>query len=476
LDAILAKPGIAAFEAHPVIGRIRAAREVNPAAGAVVTMDLVFEAIGIRDMCLRWGDADLRLSNLDALRAHAVGYVSACAAEGAGCTPAGLVAYFNELGLDERAPLPGKNAITVSTWHAAKGREWPFTVIYELDGMPDINALGVQVVSDASRFNILKPLAGRWIRYWPNPYGGASKTPFHERLAVHPANRKACDEAERQSLRLFYVVWTRARDRLVLAARAGQFNKGITELLSAKDGTPLLSEPEGSTATWAGKSFKVKIRTTVPAMPTPTKRVPGEWYECPTKIPEHPPEYVQPSAIALKGQVGQPTEIGQRLRLAGQQDMELVGNAMHGFLAADLPSLIASQRKTIAKGLLTRWDVASALDVESVLSASDALRGWVAQNWPDAQWHREWPLRMRLKSGSTLRGIADLVLETSEGYIVIDHKSFPGGSDKIIEKASSYAGQILAYAEAIRTATGKPVIGCYIHMPVAGVVVPVAQA
>jgi ATP-dependent exoDNAse (exonuclease V) beta subunit len=83
---------------------------------------------------------------------------------------------------------------------------------------------------------------------------------------------------------------------------------------------------------------------------------------------------------------------------------------------------------------------------------------------------------MRLKSGSTLRGIADLVLETSEGYIVIDHKSFPGGSDKIIEKASSYAGQILAYAEAIRTATGKPVIGCYIHMPVAGVVVPVAQA
>lgn len=478
LDAILAKPGIKAFESHPVIGRIREAREAHPAAGAVVALDLVFEAVGIRDLCLRWGDADLRLSNIDALRSHAVGYVSACAAEGAGCTPAGLVAFFNELAgsdLDERAPLPGKNAITVSTWHAAKGREWPFTVIYELDGLPDVSALGVQVVSDAPRFNIAKPLAGRWIRYWPNPYGGASKTPFHERLAAHPADQKACEEAERQNLRLFYVVWTRARDRLVLAARSGQINKGITELLSEANGLPLLSEPETDAATWAGKTFKVKVRTVVPAMPTPQKRVPGEWHEWPKSISEYPPEYVQPSAIALPGRVGAPTEIGCRLQLTGQPDMELVGNALHGFFASDQPSLNQSRRKAIASGLLSRWGVASSVDVDAVLGAGTALRGWVTSNWPDAKWHREWPLRLRLKNGSTLRGIADLVLETSAGYIVIDHKSFPGGTAKALEKAASYVGQILAYAEAIRTATGKSVIGCYIHLPVAGYMVQVVH-
>lgn len=479
LDAILDKPGIAAFEAHPAVARIRAACEAHPAAGAVVALDLVFEAVGIRDICLRWGDADMRLNNLDALRSHAVGYVAACAAEGAGCTPAGLVAYFNELkagGLDERAPMPGKNAVTVSTWHGAKGREWPISIIHELDGLPDDSALGVQVVSDAPRFNIRKPLAERWIRYWPNPYGAATKTPFHERLAGHPANCRARAEAQRQNLRLFYVVWTRARDRLVLTARTGKINKGITELLSDETGAPLLNEPDGDTAAWAGKSFKVRIRTALPAAPEPARRVPGEWHVWPAELPKYQPEYVQPSAIELPGRVGEPTGIGRRLPIAGQPDMELVGNALHGFLAADRPALENSRRMDIARGLLSRWNVASAVNAAAVLGAGDALRGWVEKNWPGAQWHREWPLRMRLKTGSTLRGVADLVLETRAGYVVIDHKSFPGNRDKAIEKAASHAGQVLAYAEAIRAATGRPVVGAWIHLPVAGLVAPVAAS
>ena len=476
LNAILDNPGIKAFETHPAIGRIREAREAHPAAGAVVALDLVFEAVGIRELCLRWGDADLRLCNLDALRAHAVEYVSACAAEGAGCTPAGLVAYLGQLttdDADEQALLPGKNAVTISTWHGAKGREWPCTVVYELDGLPAANALGVQVASDAAGFDIDKPLSGRWIRYWPNPYGSASKSPLHERLAAHPANRKACEEAVRQNLRLFYVVWTRARDRLVLAARAGQLNKGITELLADAEGTPLLIEPEGETVTWAGRKIAVQVRTAVPAEPTESKRVPGEWYEWPTNTHEHSPEYVQPSAIALKGKIGDPAEIGPRLVISGKPDMDIVGNAVHGYLAADRASFTDLERRDIACGLLARWGLGAAMDVDAVTAAGHALRAWAEQNWPGATWHREWPLRLRLKDGSTLRGIADLVLEHKAGFVVVDHKCFPGQRDKAIEKAASYAGQVLAYGDAIRTATGKPVTGHFIHLPVLGLVVPV---
>ena len=153
--------------------------------------------------------------------------------------------------------------------------------------------------------------------------------------------------------------------------------------------------------------------------------------------------------------------------------MECLGNALHGFLAADRPTIKSSQRIEIARGLLSRWNVASALDAAAVLGAGDALKVWVEKNWPGARWHREWPLRMQMKTGSTLRGIADLVLETRAGYVVIDHKSFPGGRDKAVEKAASYAGQVLAYADAIRAATGKPVVGAFIHLPVAGLVVAV---
>jgi ATP-dependent helicase/nuclease subunit A len=182
---------------------------------------------------------------------------------------------------------------------------------------------------------------------------------------------------------------------------------------------------------------------------------------------------VQPSAIALTGRVGEPVEIGPRFPISGQPDMELVGSALHGFMAADRPSMKDSQRRDIASGLLTRWTIASAVNVVAVLGAAEALRDWADRNWPGARWHREWPIRMRLKTGSTLRGTADLVLETRTGSVVIDHKSYPGSREKAIERAASYAGQVLAYADAIRTATGKPVLGCFIHLPVLGLVVPV---
>jgi len=176
--------------------------------------------------------------------------------------------------------------------------------------------------------------------------------------------------------------------------------------------------------------------------------------------------------VTLGGYVpSRPQALGE-----GTVGMELVGNALHGFLAVDRTTLTASQRKDLANGLLVRWNVESSVDADAVLSAGDALRGWVESKWPGAKWHREWPLRMKLKSGSTLRGTADLVLETSAGYVVIDHKSFPSGRDKAIEKAASYAGQVLAYAEAIHTATGKPVIGNFIHLPVLGLVVPIKIA
>ena len=66
------------------------------------------------------------------------------------------------------------------------------------------------------------------------------------------------------------------------------------------------------------------------------------------------------------------------------------------------------------------------------------------------------------------RGIADLILETDAGYVVIDHKSFPGAEDKQEEKAAGFAGQLRAYAATIQEATGKDVLGVYVHMPVVG--------
>ena len=67
-----------------------------------------------------------------------------------------------------------------------------------------------------------------------------------------------------------------------------------------------------------------------------------------------------------------------------------------------------------------------------------------------------------------------MVLELPEGYVVIDHKSYPGADGE--EHAKQFAAQLAAYKEAIEKATGKSVIATLIHMPVVGKVFDLSEA
>src|SRR5262249_5166212 len=78
---------------------------------------------------------------------------------------------------------------------------------------------------------------------------------------------------------------------------------------------------------------------------------------------------------------------GERIVLAGSPDMQLLGEAIHGFLAADRPEIGDDERRAIAAGLLRRWGVASALRPDDLLRASDRLRAWVEGRLPGAVWH-----------------------------------------------------------------------------------------
>jgi hypothetical protein len=153
--------------------------------------------------------------------------------------------------------------------------------------------------------------------------------------------------------------------------------------------------------------------------------------------------------------------------------MQLLGEAIHGFLAADRPTLDTADRREIARGLLQRWDVAGALPPDDLLRASDRLRHWVDTRWPGAIWHREWPLLHRQPNGTIVRGTADLVIEHADGFAVIDHKSFPGSAEQAALRAAGFAGQLAAYAAAVAAATGRPVTECFVHLPVLAAVVPV---
>ena len=98
------------------------------------------------------------------------------------------------------------------TYHSAKGLEWPVCICYATTNLIKDRALGLSV-SKAKEFSIKDPLAGRWIRFWPWPFGNLKKVDDVD-LSANEGIIDLRREADEEARRLIYVGLTRARDLL----------------------------------------------------------------------------------------------------------------------------------------------------------------------------------------------------------------------------------------------------------------------
>lgn len=71
------------------------------------------------------------------------------------------------------------------------------------------------------------------------------------------------------------------------------------------------------------------------------------------------------------------------------------------------------------------------------------------------------------------RAAGDLVLETREGLVLIDHKCLGGTLTEALAAAASYGAQLQAYVDVLERATGRDVLGRWLHLPLQGVSVEV---
>lgn len=247
--------------------------------------------------------------------------------------------------------------------------------------------------------DLADPLAGRWVRYWPNPYHKMQKkAPLHANAAGHAASARVDTAAEYENLRLAYVGWTRARDWVVLASRSNRPAGAMLQRLGSPDKPltmPAIEEGvEFVDLDWASEPVKARVRRCAPEGPR-ARAVGAETEFVATGHREFPPRWLQPSAkggangtdvdapstestetLAPNGTAAAAAfeSIGTRIALSGSPSMDLVGSAVHGFLAADRPELDPGTRSAIAAGLCERWNVANALAPAALLTASDALR------------------------------------------------------------------------------------------------------
>jgi len=488
LATVLDAPG-RAFHDLAEVARLAAARAANQSAGPLAAFDAAIEAVGARELCLRWGGDTQRLANLDQLRARAVRYTEVCATESATATVAGLVDHLQSLAdsgpgddRDEQATPAGQDAVTVSTLHRAKGLEWPVTVLFGLDEGRDATAFGLHMESDRAALSLDDPLGGRWLRYWPDPYlppssggwGGrssGSNTALHQAVDAGAEQARVEERATSERLRLLYVGWTRARDLLVLSSRPGELLNGGLGILRDAAGAPLLAEPDADgAATWAGRRIAARMRSAAKTEGTPAPSEPGLGYVA-SGPREYPPAVVAPSSLVGVGVLGTPERIGVEIPVLAGVDASALGDACHAFFAADGDGLDEGARIAMASGLLRAFAVEGVLRADALAAAGTALREWAGRCWPGATWRREWPLQRRLANGSELRGFADLVLETPAGLVLLDHKCLGGSLDGALVTAASYGAQLAAYAEVLERATGRAVTSRWIHLPLQGVCV-----
>jgi ATP-dependent helicase/nuclease subunit A len=300
------------------------------------------------------------------------------------------------------------------------------------------------------------------------------------------------------------VGFTRARDHLVLAVRSRR-KQGASTLetawldeLAGTDDAPLLHLPtdeadrstaiirvrasgEGRGAEVAARLFHVAPSN--PEEPAAKERETHRWFVrrgpltaqlpsyriTPSQAEQDWPELVLPPIRAV-------TLLAGSMPIQGKvAQFDTLGDVAHAYFAVDTASLTAEERVQCATRLLQHATLDGVLQPDALIDAERRLRAFVFARGGDAAWQREVPIEALIDTPHGSRrvvGTIDLLLETSQGYVIVDHKTFPGcGEPALRMKTRSFLPQLAAYTEALRRVPGAQVIGCCVHYPVAGAVV-----
>ncbi len=475
------------WNGHPLLAPLEMipAKTLDPAG----VVGAVIEALGLRDRLAGWGDAQRRAARLDALVDLAVAWQAEARGRGLGATVAGLIGRIEELAADKEDEIPapkGLDAITITTYHRAKGCEWPVVVLAELgyERDPDLWKIGVSGGSPETG----KPLDGRTVRLWPWPFGRSmygglrSGAGLAADALASPEGTTAQEAADDEALRLLYVGITRARDRVVLAHRPSR--DGWMSMLQELDGLLDPALPPGShPVSKLGTSVVVRHfdHNDIDARrrPRPKKE---SWLVSvppPAAAPAIAPRWQTPSHTGVAAAPGRalveefPGDGRIRHRVKSADEAARLGNAVHAYLGA-LPSMAAldtGARERIARRCLTSWNVEEFVAPDRLVAIGDRLAAWIASRWPGSTLLTEIAVEAPASIGGHWRGTGDVVVQLPDGRaVVIDHKTAGFDVEKPGKSIEPFAPQLAAYREAFEAA-GLPVAELWIHFAFDGVAV-----
>lgn len=476
LQAIGADDPVEALKAaNPISGDLDSLREKILALTPAEMVDAIIALPPLMSRVERWGAHSVRLDDLEALRGYARKYETECTGSGKPATLSDLIISFGA----SKAKRPKSlrpDAVKVMTYHSAKGLEWPMVILTSMNWEPKPHLYDPTAEAD-SAVDWLNPLKDRWIRYWPWPYGPQEDGVGLDAAAENSElGRRAIKRTNEEETRLLYVGITRARDYAVFAPSVKNASTWPQVLDAGAPAATHLSLPgkAGDKARAGTLEFDVEV-TELAAPDEVAGRIALSQTHVRVTRPAvaRKPLFRRPSsdATGVEYIVKSRIDVGPRIGIVGNADMAMVGEAVHAIMAADNIKADRAARIATAGRILQTWGV-SQVQAEDILKASDALHAYIQSTWKEPVIQRETPVSARI-ADQLISGRIDLLVGHSGGYAIIDHKSFPGAQDKLDEKATGYGMQLSIYGDAVTAATGKPVTGLLVHMPIVGKLIEV---
>lgn len=357
----------------------------------------------------------------------------------------------------DRHPDPdgwSASGIEICTWHAAKGREWPITLVAGLD--QKIAERPGSLWADFDNFDDLdNVLDHAGLGYLPDFAAPESQTPFTE-------TRRP--EDERDAARKLYVALTRARDRMVLVmprerSKPREHAERMVDLLRDRAGF----ETGDDTLTVAGQSFATLVRDGLPEEPVETEQSESEAHlrlGLPRTMPgsARTPWRRSPSTLESPGQ--EPDILLETVQLAEGIAETRTSSALERGTAWHLAFRVLAERPD----LVDRITAATGLPERAITQISaqaEALVQWLTDQGYD-RLHFELPVQEISADSSETNAILDCLAEGSHGLLIIDHKSGPCPDPAA--RFASYKPQIEVYASMVRRKwPEKPLNGVAIH-------------
>ena len=444
-------------------------------------LDFVISEVDIWKAISAWGPdmkrSGQRRSNIEALRNHALKYEDQCAEQRATATTGDFLALCMDLAkkkTDSKAANPSADTVQILTYHSAKGLEWPVVICCQLDAKERDACFNVKTIStDDNHFDIQHPLANRRIHFWPSPF--APKTTKSECLDQIRESRTALHmqkEAESESLRLLYVGLTRARDRLILVEGARVENNWLNSL-----GASWLETSQNEIQLPDGKILDCDCVTVIgdDEILAASDETNLYWLPENEKDAIHPPAQIIPSKQLpiSHATVGNTVLYGTRLSINKAVNETALGNAIHSFLACVILNPEAKNHQKTAQNLLKAFELDQAIAPEDMVESAQSFMKELDQRFAPKSKLVEVPFHHTRPNGQSIQGFMDLLLETEKGWILIDHKTFPGAPSEYEAKALSYSGQLACYRSFMED-IGKPITETWVNFVSGGTMVSVA--